>query len=239
MEELEQKINELIESINANSVPLWLSIFSIIVPIMISLAVAIFAIVQHYQNKRLQMTICDRELKVQMHGDILSIYDNHCTAQNTIGRVGDNVAIIFANPNLQFQWGNELLNAINLVCQANNRAELLLPQSDKKLRETLKNILNKVRELLIDVNTYVNSGIAELNRQQTWSKISATYGIPLNDYNVLSYNGQATEDFIKLCTNNTTKKLDKEIKGILALYEYDKFDIYFEPYLRVYSEEKG
>lgn len=238
MEELTQKINELIEAINANSVPLWLSIIGMIVPIVISLAVAIFAIVQHYQNKRLQMAISDKELMVQMHGDILSIYDNLCIAQNTIGRVGDNIAIIFANPNLQYQWWNELLNAINLVCQANNRAELLLPKSDKMMRETLKNILKKVRELCQDVNDYVNSGMAELSRQQSWSNICATYGILMNDYNFLSYNGKAADDFIKLCANDATKRIDKEIKDILALYDYDKFDIYFEPYLRLYSEEK-
>ena len=236
MEELTQKINELIETINTNSVPLGLSIFCMIVPIIISFAVAIFAIVQHCQNKRLQKTISNKELMVQMHGDILSIYDNYCMAQETIGRVGDNIAVIFANPNLQFQWGNELLNAVKMVCQAYNRSELILPKSDKKLREILKNVLNKFRDLCKDVDDYVNSGMAELSRQQSWGNISATYGVLMNDYNFLFCNGKAADDFIKLCRNDATKKMDNEIKEILALYEYDNFDVYFERYLRLYSE---
>ncbi len=73
MEELSQKIAELIETLNKNSVPIGLTIFCMIVPIVISLAVAIFAVVQHYQNKRLQKNISEKELKVQMHGDILNI----------------------------------------------------------------------------------------------------------------------------------------------------------------------
>lgn len=239
MEELTQKINELIETINANSVPLWLSIFCMIVPIIISLAVAIFAVVQHCQSKELQKNISNQELKVQMHGDILSIYDNHCVAQNTIGRVGDNIALIFANPNFLMQWSNELLNAVNLVCQANNRAELLLPQSEKKLREVLYNLLNLIKTLFKKINDYVNSGNLEFNRQQAWSTVFATYGIPVNDYNLLSLNSKATEAFIQLCSNNITKKMDEIIKHILTLYEYDKFDKYFEPYLRMYMEKNN
>lgn len=237
MDELTQKIDELVATLSSNSVPLWLTVFCMIVPIVISLAVAIFAVVQHYQNKRLQRAISDRELRVQMHGDILSIYDNYCLAQHTIGRVGENIAIIFANPNILFRWSNELLNAVNIVCQANSRAELLLPQTDEGLREILKNLLNQLRTLCKGINDYINSGKADLNRQQAWNTVFATYGISINDYNLLSFNSNATDTFIKLCSNDDTKEMDKEIKDILNLYEYDRFDKYFEPYLRMYTEK--
>ncbi|MDE7440322.1 MAG: hypothetical protein K2N23_07440, partial [Clostridia bacterium] len=84
----------------------------------------------------------------------------------------------------------------------------------------------------------INSGVAETVRQQTWNKINATYKIPINNYYLLSFNDNATEDFLKLCSNEKTQKMDDEIGDILELFKYDKFDKYFEPYLRIYSEEK-
>ena len=76
MEELIQKIDELINAINNNSVPLWLTIIGILVPIAISLLVWWQS---HQQNKKnialqkqittseekLQKEICSKEIKVQ------------------------------------------------------------------------------------------------------------------------------------------------------------------------------
>lgn len=117
-----------------------------IIPIIISLAVAAFAVVQHYQNKRLQKNISVKELKVQMHGDILNIYDGYCVAQTTLGKANYNVATVIANPNILDQWLNELQNSMAVICQAYNRAGLLLPKTDVKLREVLKNIFEKYQD---------------------------------------------------------------------------------------------
>ncbi|MBD5632090.1 MAG: hypothetical protein HDP34_02515 [Clostridia bacterium] len=238
MEELVQKIDELKEVLNANSVPLWLSIFCMIVPIAISIAVAIFAGVQHYQNKKLQKAISDKDLRVQMHGDILSIYDGNSMVQSTLVRASQGIAMILANPNLTLQWHNELLNVLHVLCQANNRAFLLLPQSESDLREVLRNIFCRFKAFCADINYYINSGAADWVRQQTWNKISTTYNIPLYNYYFLSINNIAADDFIKLCTNKDTERMDNEIREILELFHYEKFDKYFEPYLRMYSEEK-
>lgn len=173
-----------------------------------------------------------------MHGDILSIYDGNSMVQSTLGRASKGIAIMFANPNLTFQWYNELLNVLHILCQANNRAFLLLPQSDNDLREVLKNIFSKFNALFAEIDDYINSGLADSIRQQTWSKINATYGILIDNYYLLSINKNAADDFIKLCSNEKTEIMDNEIKDILELFKYDKFDKYFEPYLRMYSEEK-
>lgn len=236
MEELVQKIDELKEVLNANSVPLWLSIFCMIVPIAISIAVAIFAGVQHYQNKKLQKAISDKDLRVQMHGDILSIYDGNSMVQSTLGRAGAGITTILAEPNQTFQWRIELHNVLQVLCQANNRAFLLLPQCDSSLREVLKNIFSKFQALCAEIDYYIFLGEAEKARQQAWTTIFATYGILINDYNALLYNGKAAETFIKLCSNEITTKMDNEVREILELFHYEKFDKYFEPYLRMYSE---
>ncbi len=238
MEELSQKIAELIETLNKNSVPIGLTIFCMIVPIVISLAVAIFAVVQHYQNKRLQKNISEKELKVQMHGDILNIYDGYCLVQNSLGKVSNGVVPVFINPNVLIQWVNDMQNSAGVLSQSYNRADLLLPKTEMELRNILKNILEKFREIVVDIFDYINSGIAEMNRVQAWQKITMSYGIQQNDYATLYTNKNAAADLEKLYINDDTKRIDNKIKETMDLFEYDKFDKFFEPYLRMYTEKE-
>lgn len=166
MEELIQKIDELINAINNDSVPLWLTIIEILVPIAISLLVWWQS---HQQNKtnialqkqitaseeHLQKKISSKEIKVQMHGDILKIYDDFCLAQNTISYAKDNVHTIFSNFNsnsnngvsFPLQWINNVTTASNVLCQSVNRAKLLLPSEDEELRKILESIWEKYKDL--------------------------------------------------------------------------------------------
>ena len=163
MEELIQKIDDLINAINNNSVPLWLTIIGILVPIAISLLVWWQSYQQNKKNialqkqitaseERLQKEICSKEIKVQMHGDILKIYDDFCLAQNTIGYAKDNVHTIFSNFNsnngvsFPLQWINNVTAATNILCQSVNRAKLLLPSEDEELRTILESIWKKYKE---------------------------------------------------------------------------------------------
>lgn len=43
----------------------------------------------------------------------------------------------------------------------------------------------------------------------------------------------AYDAFLKLCINATTKEINAEITEILDLLTYDRFDVYFEKYLRI------
>ena len=61
MEELIQKIDELINAINNNSVPLWLTIIGILVPIAISLLVWWQSHQQNKKNIALQKQITTSE----------------------------------------------------------------------------------------------------------------------------------------------------------------------------------
>ena len=95
MEELIQKIDELINAINNNSVPLWLTIIGILVPIAISLLVWWQS---HQQNKknislqkqiteseeRLQKEISSKEIKVQISKQDLIKFTSFCTVKETI-----------------------------------------------------------------------------------------------------------------------------------------------------------
>ena len=244
MEELIQKIDELINEISANSVPLWLSIIGVFVPILLSLLVLWQGCRQNKRNIELQQQITNseeklqkelsaKEIKVQMHGDFLKIYDDFCIAQSVMGKAKDNMPNFFANPNIAFQWTSDLINANNGVCQAINRARLLLPTCDKEFLEVLRNVFEKYRELTYKVTDYIDTGAAEFYRNQTWSKITQTYNIAYGDYRALANNPIACQDFMKLYSNKEMDILNEMIREILPLFEYDSFDKYFEKYLRV------
>lgn len=244
MEELIQKIDELINAINNNSVPLWLSIIGILVPIAISLLVWWQS---HQQNKKnialqqqittgeekLQKEISSKEIKVQMHGDFLKIYDDFCFAQGIIGQAKDNIPNIFSNPNVALQWTNDLMKATNGICQAANRAHLLLPTADNPFLEILEGVFSKYKALTTKVIDYSNTGAAEFYCNQTWTKICQTYKIAYGDYMALLNNPLAYQDFMKLYSNNQTDAINDVVKEILPLFNYDKFDIHFEKYLRI------
>ena len=237
MEEIVKKIDELIKVVENNGVPAWLTWVGILVPIIISIAVIVQASVQAGNNKKLQKHISDREVKVQMHSDFLNIYDAFCTAQNTIGKAQDNISVIFSNQNDAFQWTNELIAANNGVCQAMNRARLLLPNKDNEFLLVLQTVFYKYRDLRETVLYYINSGEATNCRNQTWAKISQTYGIVFEDYATLVKTPMAFQDFIKLNSNDTTNKINDLIKELIPLFEYEKFDKYFEKYVRIEISE--
>ena len=74
MEELIQKIDELINAINNNSVPLWLSIIGILVPIAISLLVWWQSHQQNKKNIALQQQITTSEEKLQKLAEFIKQY---------------------------------------------------------------------------------------------------------------------------------------------------------------------
>lgn len=238
MEELIDKIDELIIAINNNSIPLWLSIVGILIPIFISIVVAIQAYIQHNSNKKLQMYISEKEARIQMHGDFLAIYDSFCIAQKCIGPSRNKMDEIFANPNILSQWYDDLHKASFGLCQSTNRALLLLPESDTNLRNTLDSLFKKYRDLVEQIYDYISTGKVEYDRGQAWSKLNPQYGIFVGNYAMLSSNPVAYGDYIKLFSNEKTKQISETIKELLPLFEYEKFDKFFEPYLRITPDMK-
>ena len=177
MEELIQELKALVNAIESDSVPLWVSIFGIIVPIIISIAVAVITHIQNKKDKELQKqinyqyfalkkAISSKEIKVQMHSDVLKIYDELCMAQNSIGIMEDKVHIIFSNFNMQPNgvnfpsWiVNNLEKTLNVVCQAVNRARLIFPANDKII-EVINYIYCKYKCLVVKIVEYYYNGNA-------------------------------------------------------------------------------
>ena len=244
MDELMQKLDKLIDAVNSNTVPMWLTVIGIFIPIVISLLVFWQSWQQNKKNiilqeqikiseQKLQKEISSKEIKVQMHSDFMRIYDSFCSAQGVIGQAKNNVSLIFCNPNIALPWTNDLLKASNDICQAWNRAHLLLPESDDGLLKVLENIFKQYQNLTEKVFDYSNTGAAEYYRNQTWSKITQTHHIAYGDYQDFINNPIAYQDFIKLYSNPKTEEINNTIKEILPLFDYDKFDKYFEKYVRI------
>ena len=252
MDELIQELKSLINTLNDSSVPLWISIVSVFVPIVISIAVAIITIIQNKRSKELQKQInekntelekrlSDRDVRIQMHADFLKIYDDFCIAQNAIGMMGGRSSLIFSNFStvngvcLPTVYVNNLNTALNVLCQAMNKAKLLFPENESNLRAAIDNIYNKYKNVTVKINEYYYSGLAYNTCQIAWSKMPSI-GVFHQDYNLLMNDKKAYDAFLLNCRTSVTNEIDKETEELLKLFEYDAFDKYFEKYLRIDAE---
>ncbi len=252
MDELIQELKSLINTLNDSSVPLWISIVSVFVPIVISIAVAIITIIQNKRSKELQKQInekntelekrlSDRDVRIQMHADFLKIYDDFCIAQNAIGMMGGRSYLIFSNFStvngvcLPTVYVNNLNTALNVLCQAMNKAKLLFPENESNLRAAIDNIYNKYKNVTVKINEYYYSGLAYNTCQIAWSKMPSI-GVFHQDYNLLMNDKKAYDAFLLNCRTSVTNEIDKETEELLKLFEYDAFDKYFEKYLRIDAE---
>lgn len=253
MEEIVQKMDQLIMVMNQNSIPAWITISGVFVPIILSIAVLLQSCVQNKKNiqlqnqieqnnERLQKELSKHEERVQMRGDILKMYDDFCFAQSVIVGGSGKIHAIFSNFNndginiAPDQWINNVNNAANLTCQAVNRAKLLLPSSDENFRKVLEKVYEIIEEIRNRSNLYFRSGRAYSASEDAWNTISSR-GIGRHDYYTLMNNPLLYDNFLKLCVNDSTNEIEQLIKELRPLFDYDKFDKYFEPYLQMSSTE--
>ena len=248
MEEIVQKIEQLTEVVGRSMVPMWITIIGAFGPILVSLLVVWQS---HRQNKKnvelqkqiednnalLQKKLSERDEKSQMRGDFLKIYDAFCLAQNILAAASNNVHVFFSNfsilSNMPLHWINEINQATNAMCQAINRAKLLLPPSDTELRRVLEEVFSTCKEVENKANDYYYSGQAIAASESAWRTISPSWSVSMYDYNALLGNPPAYENYLKLCVNDKTKELECLIERAISYFPYEKFDKYFEPYLQI------
>ena len=253
MENINETINRLIEIINHNSLPVWVSYVGIFMPISISIAVAIISWFQNKKNnklqkgieessERLQNTLTKHEEYIQMRNNILKIYDDFCLVSGLLARIRKSVHIIFSNYSIingysgSYQLIIDVNNIANAIYQATNRAKILFPREDKKIRSILDIIYQKYLILCQKINSYYYNGNGLSASENAWSVISSN-NIPRHDYPTLMKNPLIYDNYLKLCDTNETKEIESLIEELLPLFEYDKFDKFFEPYLQMSSVE--
>ena len=126
----------------------------------------------------------------------------------------------------------------NTICQALNRAKLLLPREDENLRNTLEVVHSKFKDICGKINSYYYEGYGISASENAWNVISLN-GIARYDYNTLVRNSFLYDSYLKLCDTDRTKEIESLIEDLLSLFKYDKFDKFFEPYLRMSSMERN
>ena len=252
-EQLIEELRNLTEAINKNAVPLWISIVGIFVPIAISVAVVIISVFQNRKNKelqekineqneRLQRELSHKELKMQMHSDIMKIYDDFCLAHNAMLLTGGKSHMAFSNftsenwPNLPFNYVTGINNAFSALIKAVDRAMLIIPKQDDEFRTVLKNILDKYKDLNEQIDYYYR-GIAINVSNIAWQQIVQNYpNILIYDYRTLEGNQEAYKTYLERCKTETTTDIDKKTAELVELFKYENFDKYFEKYLRMDAE---
>ncbi len=238
MKEIAETINRLIEMIDQNSIPIWVTYVGIFVPISISVAVAIISLIQNKKNNKLQKEIEEsnerfqialnkHEEYIQMRDNILKIYDDYCMAQNLLESVHNRIHVIFSNFSafngyytLPYQLVDDVNNAIKTIYQASNRAKLLLPREDKDLRNILEVILEKYSAFGKKVNSYYHNGIGRSASENAWNIIVSSSNIIRYDYSALTDNPSLYESYLKLCDTNETKEIERLIDDLLPFFKY-------------------
>ena len=220
-----------------------------------SVAVAISSWFQNKKNNKLQKEIEEssekfqsainkRDEYIQMRDNILKIYDDFCLAQGILLRMHRSVHVIFSNYlavngyTLPYQLVNDVSNVAYTTCHALNRAKLLLPCEDKDFKRILEAINKKYLILCEKVNSYYYNGNGIFASENAWNVISSN-GIAKYDYNTLVRNPSLYDIYLKLCDTDGTKEIESLIEELLPLFEYDKFDKFFEPYLQMSSMERN
>jgi len=236
MEEIAQKLDELIKAINSNSVLDWIAA---LVPIALTVIIIIQSILHHRDNKKMQEYISDRDVKAQMHSEFLKMYDDIACAQNMLCYANGKSEVVLSNFDFNSNsinapmWVNNLNSIATNVCQTSNRARLLIPKKDKEFCDVIVNIWERYRILTFKINSYFNSGKAYAKSQDAWNTINIKYLIPQGNYLAFAVNRDACDDYIKLCSTDETEEINKLIKEFAELLKYENFDRYFEDYLRI------
>lgn len=257
IEDICLEIEKLNATLSNNSIPFWLSAIGVFMPMILTVLVAWQSYRQDKKTNELQKQIekdnekLQRELdiraeKVQMRGEVLKIYDAYCMAQSVYGRGKEKIHILFSyvlyNNNMMdpYAFVSSLNNANSEMCNSLNRAKLIFPVSDMEIRSVLETVYIKSCELTRKCEQYLYSGEA----YNTAYEASITLGAPANNQatfidfiNNIFNNSALSNKLWKLCQTEKTKEIDRDIDGLLKLFEYKKFDVYFEQYLRM-EEQK-
>lgn len=233
MDEIVQALNNIANAISQNSMPLIISIIAIAVPIALTIVSIVQAIVQNKQSRNLQKLIHNNEINLQSRENILQIYNSFVNALGIVCQGQNKVEYIFSNPNSTDKWLNDLISANNSLTLVMNQAELFFRRSNPDLIIILKKCKESFRNLFQSISSYANDGQLLMVQNQAWNTISLTFGIPFGNYWLLQQNNMAMQQFLQLNTTDETKKIQKEIDEFISLFQYDKFDIYFEEYLSI------
>lgn len=229
MEELVQAVNRIAAS--NSTIPLWLSLVGLIVPIVLTIVSICLSFRMDKQNKELQKLIANRDMVNQSRETVLGFYISYLSARDLLGRSCSNVADIFTSDQSYYNWSKEIDNACSSIIYSYNKAKLML--DDQELLSQMKKGFDAFAQLNANIKIYIGSGIPSQTIANAWTQFTQQYTVLAGDYYVLFQNRVLGEAFAKLCETSYTKDIQACATRFNAVIDCDDFDAPFKKYVQI------
>lgn len=231
MEEIIEKLINIIKILIQEQNMTWLNILSSIAPIILTLISISSAWIQHKQNKKLQIEIANRDISNYLRQNLTEIYSSYFEGYSVIRQANGNLAEVFAFKESFEYWIIRLENACDKISLSYNYAKLILNDENSELLNTLKKSFDLFGELYDGVNSYLhNKYLNDVNN--AYKIISSKYGIKVNDIRLIQ-NPLIIQEYIKCFDNVDTLIIKEKIKKYNESIEDKNFDKYFKDYIKI------
>lgn len=224
-----QALNEIVRILDESQNPTWLLYLSALGPLILTAISVFIACRQHKQNQDLQKQIADRDYKNMLRQNALEIYNDFFNGLRVVYQAVGNVAEAVSTLESLSKWAIELQTAYEQMTASYNHAKLML--DNDKLIEVLKRTYNCFVELYDKFNSYCSSGEVYSVIGNAFNAISAKYGV--KDEIALFLNPAAKEEYLKLCSTDTAKKIHGLMQAYIESMADDNFDVYFKKYVQL------
>ena len=126
-----------------------------------------------------------------------------------------------------YQYNEKIVRTFNL-------ARMMFNRSNKKLVSNLEEIQELYIEFTNKFSKYIIDGKLFSNADEAWNNIKKIYpDIPLGDIHTMKLNQKANKIMESICITDEVKELQNIYDKLMKNMDYDKYDKYFEKYLRI------
>lgn len=230
MEEIVRELQKISGILLQNQSPVWLTYLSALGPLILTGISVFIACRQHCQNQKLQKQIADRDASNLLRQNVLDIYNAYFNVLIVVTRA-DNVSGIFSAQQTMIQWMTDFQKAYDSLACSYNHAKLML--DDAQLLQVLNESFRRLNNLYNSVAQYSHSNLPVNVIHDAWAVISPKYAIQINNYDALSQNHIAMEEFWKLCDNRHTQEIRRLMEDFRASMSDENFDKYFKKYIQI------
>lgn len=232
MDEVVTALNNIAASLTGKELPLWLTAFGIIVPILLTGITIFLSVRMNKQNEQLQKLIHNRDAANQARELVIDIYQSFFNAFIVVQQAGDNVAGVFVSDQSYYQWGIAVETATKDVSLAYNKAKLLF-KDDMEFIDYLKKSWVSFADINNTVNWYIHSAIATQTVRAAWNEFCQKHAIQSENYMALYQDPTLGAEFKELCDNSYTQDIQRKINIYKDLIGNDEFDEKFRKYVQI------
>lgn len=211
----------------------WFDIGTVVIPIILSFVIIIQNILYANRTSALQKMIHNREWAQQYHENILLLYNTKYEFIDIINSSGFSNNVRIGNVNMTLGWMGNLQTLRINISRRKDLAKLLFEKKNKDLYSVIKICFENEITIIDKYIMYIMSGRLSVVSENAWNMVCQ--GMPAFKYNYqwLFQNGNIYDSFMKLCRSEELVEIERLMEENEKLYEYEKFDKYFEEYFSV------